>query len=65
MSEQERRSNRDAAKTVCGRCPVRGECLESAMVEEVNAFKRYTIRGGLTPDERTRTANRSRRYQHL
>lgn len=42
------------AKSVCGRCVVRDECLTEAMAEEsqYGAMERHGIRGGLTPNER-------------
>ena len=36
------------AKAICGACPVRAECLESAM----QSGERWGIWGGLTPEER-------------
>ncbi|MEV8093171.1 WhiB family transcriptional regulator [Kitasatospora sp. NPDC085879] len=45
----ERSQEREAAaKRVCTRCPVRGQCLEYALA----ADERYGIWGGLTEDER-------------
>jgi hypothetical protein len=41
----------DRAKSVCGRCPVRVECLDMARRAEDGS--RYGIYGGLTPAERT------------
>lgn len=38
------------AKKLCGRCPVRAECLAETLRAEVTP--RYGISGGLTPDER-------------
>lgn len=38
------------AKGVCGRCPVREECLAEALRAEDGS--RYGIYGGLTPEER-------------
>lgn len=38
------------AKSICGRCPVRGECLSYAMEEPVD----HGIWGGLTERERRR-----------
>lgn len=37
---------------VCAACPVAGDCLESAMLEEGGHGGRHGIRGGLTPEER-------------
>lgn len=44
----------EAARQICGTCPVRQACLDVAMQEEGNlsAPSRYGMRGGLTPDER-------------
>lgn len=44
------------ARTVCGRCPVRDQCLQDAMTEESGqgAHNRHGMRGGLTGDERYR-----------
>ncbi|MEV7175203.1 WhiB family transcriptional regulator [Kitasatospora sp. NPDC093679] len=47
----------DAAKRVCTRCPVRGQCLEYALA----ADERYGIWGGLTEDERRVLSARARR----
>lgn len=44
------------ARTVCGRCPVRDQCLSEAMADEAGngAKVRHGMRGGLTPTERYR-----------
>lgn len=44
------------AKKICMTCPVRMECLFTAMLEEVGEDRRqrFGIRGGLTPMERFR-----------
>ncbi|MEV6212463.1 WhiB family transcriptional regulator [Kitasatospora sp. NPDC051914] len=47
----------EAAKRVCTRCPVRGQCLEYALT----ADERYGIWGGLTEDERRALRARTRR----
>jgi WhiB family redox-sensing transcriptional regulator len=44
------------AKAVCGGCPVRAECLDSALSRGID----YGVWGGLTPDER-RALRRRRR----
>lgn len=50
-------SNRDIdravieeAKAICATCPVRKECLADALARK----EAWTIRGGLTPEERDR-----------
>lgn len=50
------------AREICATCPVRTECLASAMVEEGNddATRRAGIRGGLTPTERGQLSRRIR-----
>ncbi|WP_037802657.1 WhiB family transcriptional regulator [Streptomyces sp. NRRL F-5135] len=47
-----------AAQAVCGWCPVRTECLASALTEEGDAAEaeRAGVRGGLTPAERAAPA---------
>lgn len=42
------------AKKICGRCPVRENCLAEALAAEDGS--RYGISGGLTPAERTELA---------
>ena len=44
------------AKRICAGCPVRPDCLQAALDEEsqANDQRIYGIRGGLTPEERTR-----------
>lgn len=42
------------AKSVCGRCPVRDECLDHALATD----ERHGIWGGMTPDERRVEARR-------
>lgn len=41
-----------AAKTVCGKCPVRRECLTFANAERCS--REWGVYGGTTPDERRR-----------
>ncbi|UGQ10029.1 WhiB family transcriptional regulator [Yinghuangia sp. ASG 101] len=56
-SDAEREWREQAAKSLCGRCPVRGACLVAALEER----DEYSIRGGLTATERRamrRKANR-------
>lgn len=48
----------EKAKKVCGRCPVRMECLESALKSRVD----HGVAGGLSESERRRLHRRSRRY---
>ncbi|MFD4943058.1 WhiB family transcriptional regulator [Streptomyces sp. NPDC058409] len=50
------------ARQICATCPVRPECLTSAMTEEGNAdhHRRAGVRGGLTPAERASLARRIR-----
>jgi len=43
-----------AVVKVCDTCPVRGDCLEAAMVEEGHWGVRHGIRGGLTGNQRAR-----------
>jgi WhiB family redox-sensing transcriptional regulator len=52
----ESRDNRcyDAVKTLCKRCPVRAECLDSCMEQEPVLSQEYGLWGGLTPKERRR-----------
>lgn len=40
-----------AAKAICGGCPIRERCLTEALEEE-EGFRGWGIRGGLTADER-------------
>ena len=51
------------AKGICAGCPVRIECLDSAMAYEgsVHAQLRYGIFGGLDPNQRGRLADRPAR----
>lgn len=44
------------AQLLCGRCPVAGICLWSAMVAEAPTPYRYGVWGGLTPAQRHRLA---------
>ncbi|MQA17269.1 MAG: WhiB family transcriptional regulator [Pseudonocardiaceae bacterium] len=41
----------EAAKQVCGRCPVRFACLTDALARETPG-RRYGVFGGLSADER-------------
>lgn len=45
----------EAAKKVCGACPVRRECLDDALTWEM-ASARVGVRGGLSAAERQRLA---------
>lgn len=47
-----------AARMICNRCPVRAECLATALAEERGrgASYRHGMFGGLTPGERARRA---------
>ncbi|MFF5707319.1 WhiB family transcriptional regulator [Streptomyces sp. NPDC012794] len=42
------RAREEAAKAVCGGCPVRLPCRRHALAERIP----HGVRGGLTPDER-------------
>lgn len=61
-----RRTEKDGrvtdARRVCATCPVRQDCLTSAMAEEGRSdqFRRAGVRGGLTPTQRASLARRSR-----
>ena len=48
---------------ICAACPVREECLESALAEEgdIRGAGRFGIRGGHTPRERARIARQRRK----
>lgn len=48
------KKNQTLAKAYCEHCPVRWECLESAVTtEQASTYDRhYGIYGGLTPSER-------------
>ena len=48
---------------ICAACPVKEECLESALAEEGNVSRhgRFGIRGGHTPRERARIARQRRK----
>lgn len=48
------------ARAICSRCPVRTACLDAALTEEdtSSARSRYGVRGGLTPRQRWREAER-------
>jgi WhiB family redox-sensing transcriptional regulator len=52
-----RLSREDAAKRVCGRCPVMVECLEHALLQP----EPYGVWGGLTAAERRMVLARRRR----
>lgn len=48
------RQSEQAAKSICGACPVRIDCLEDTLTHEGNTLRtnRYGIRGGLTGGQR-------------
>lgn len=47
-----RQDENEAAKRICGGCPVQTACLAYAMRTETTDWGRYGIWGGLAPDER-------------
>lgn len=47
-SRRDRRYRLNAAKVICGECPVRSECLADAFARD----DRHAVAGGLTPAER-------------
>lgn len=50
------------AKSVCERCPVRDECLEAALEEEVSQSNlRFGVRGGMLGGERYKEHLRRRK----
>lgn len=49
------------AKAVCGRCPVRAECLNDAL----DRADVHGVAGGLTPEEREPLLRRRRLYRSL
>lgn len=53
-SRDERRTREDAAKTVCGTCDARPDCLAIALANR----ERHDVWGGLNPDERADLASR-------
>ena len=48
------------ARQLCNRCPVRDACLDACLEEEgaTGHNSRYSVRGGLTPEERARMKHR-------
>lgn len=48
------------AKAICEACPIREQCLESALIEErgLGHLARRGIRGGMTGRQRQRLAHR-------
>ncbi|KXB81573.1 transcription factor WhiB [Varibaculum cambriense] len=48
---------RKICKRVCGRCPVRTQCLKWALDEEENRNPVFQIAGGLTRSERLSLAD--------
>lgn len=48
----------DAARTICGRCPVTEQCLKQTMIEE-GGSRRWGFRGGLTWRERGKLNRRT------
>lgn len=54
FADQSQRTDREMAKEICTRCPVRAECQEDALVEEggKHPTARPGIRAGLTGYER-------------
>ena len=59
-----RHGNRDpyaAGQALCNDCPVKQQCLTAALAEEPNESRRYGLRGGLTPDQRTALVRKARR----
>jgi WhiB family redox-sensing transcriptional regulator len=56
----DRRDREERAKAICGRCPVRGECLTYVLATE-SPSSVHGVWGGLTEDERARLL---RRRQH-
>ena len=55
-------SENRVALLVCGRCPVRNQCLEFALASEIGEPNdhRWGIYGGLTPKQRADLAKRRR-----
>lgn len=46
------------ARALCGGCPVAGDCLNAALVDEQSQL-RFGMRGGMTPDDRDRIMTRT------
>ncbi len=55
-SRVERKAREAKAKSICGTCPVRAECLDEAM----RSGERFGIWGGMTERERRSAAARAR-----
>lgn len=51
----------DRARTICGSCPVRSDCLEFALSYE-DLEDRWGMYAGLTPNERNLIRNERRKY---
>lgn len=60
VPRDEKSADANEARLICGRCPVRQECLDAAMKEEgqTDEYRRAGVRGGLTPAERAEMAAR-------
>lgn len=57
----ERGESNARAKRICARCPVRGECLVTAIHDEpTGKSERHGTAGGLTANERDRFAKKYR-----
>jgi len=53
-----RKAHIEAAKTICAKCPVVGECLEGALDTSLGYADIYSVRGNLSGEERQHLLNR-------
>lgn len=62
LFDREDKDSLEKARAICATCPLRPQCLADAMREEGHAdeWRRASVRGGLTPNERARLARRIR-----
>jgi hypothetical protein len=61
-TQPERRAREEQATSLCGRCPMREQCLAYALGDQAGPYEQWDIWGGMTARQRTDLTKTRRRH---